>query len=222
MQQVVGVQVRVGDGRSGEGGGIAGLLRQSQRRRGVLPAHLLDLVYLVEHQQSVRPDQRNQLVQHASRRLVVHQNQVPVPRVVPQRAPSFRRRGQPRRVEVEHPQLLPSAEGQGEFVHPRAEGVLGAHHHDALCQPQGFEAGVHAQHRGGLAGTGDGEVGGAPHGVHKEGVPHLPLPQRAGQGSVHRFLIRPELRQELFFPVFDLNPQPGALLQVVFPAGDVV
>ena len=222
MQQIVEVQVGVGDRRSGEGGEVNGLLRQGQGGGGVLPAYFFDLVDLVENQQGLGPDQGKQVLQHVAHRFIVYQNQVYIPGVIPQRRPSGRRCGQSGAMEIQDPQGLLSGEAQEKLVHPGAEGVLGADHHQPLDEPPAFQAGVDPQHRSGFTGAGDGEVGRPLHGKEKEGVPHLPFPQGPGHGGVHHGLVFPESGEQLLLPVFDLYAQAEPLLQVVAPVLDIV
>ena len=125
-------------------------------------------------------------------------------------------------MEIQSPQELLPGKAQEKLVHPGAEGVLGTDHHQPLDKPPAFQASVDPQYGGGLAGTGDGEVGGALHGAHEKGIPHLPLPQRPGHGGVHNGLVFLKPGEQLFLPVFDLHAQPETLLQVVPPALDIL
>ena len=222
MQQVIEVQVGVGDRRSGEGGEVNGLLRQGQGGGGILPVYLFDFVDLVKNQQGFGPDQGEQVLQNAAHRFIVYQNQIDVSRVIPQRGPPGRRRGQSGGVEVQDAQGLFPGEAQKKLVHPGTEGVFRADHNQPLDKSPAFQAGVNPQHGGGFAGAGDGEVGGALHGAEEKGVPHLPLPEGPGHGGVHGGLIFLEPGEQLLPAVFDLHAQTEPLLQVVSPALDIV
>ena len=215
VQEVVEVLVGVGQRRSRKRKGVARLRAYGERRLRLLATHALDTVDLVKDEECLICGNALQVIGYARRRLVVDENKVDTAYARADEAllvwPAHAHEAGILRRKAREGPVLPKA--QAPLRAPGVKRVLGAHYHQPLDQPSLCEKGEGAEHRGGLARAGDGEVARTGHGGQEEGIAHLAVLEPANHDGVHHARELGQLGVVLTVSPFNLVSHAVALVR---------